>query len=403
MDWTLNVWTALFGLLCCTALLAHDTKGVRVSRLWAIDRVCADPLLPRAASLYPVSNQVLPPFIIHLTADRAFESSLSFLCDETNLPPSLMKELVAFGAVYYRQGSGDKAKLNRLRLLPSSVPKGSYARVHVNPRRYSHYYSVPSWKERVLFSNDELVVVDKPALCIPSVETVDNAVENIINGVSTELNCRSLLPCGRLDASTSGVIVFAKNAAAAKKVNAAFVSNEVKKTYRALVLLPTSSSESLLKPGSLRHLYRKKSKSHPNAKPTLLRNINNSQGGVSEDGEWQSVELIIRDVGPEHLFGPSRLRVREVLIELVTGKTHQIRLQLASLGHPIVGDTRLIPAAGLLDDPPSSFGDGSALFGPEPRSSIGLHCAGLELLGHKFEAESPWWRDDKSTEKEKSG
>jgi hypothetical protein len=88
--------------------------------------------------------------------------------------------------------------------------------------------------------------------------------------------------------------------------------------------------------------------------------------------------------------------LHECEVELVTGRTHQIRLQFSALSAPIFGDTRYTPVAGRLDQPEGEFGtladgqsgadsqseqrwgDGSALFGQEPRR-IGLHCACLSF------------------------
>jgi len=54
-------------------------------------------------------------------------------------------------------------------------------------------------------------------------------------------------------------------------------------------------------------------------------------------------------------------------ISLLTGKTHQIRLQLSALGSPIIGDTRYHPVSGLLDQGDDCiWGNGMQLFGPDP-------------------------------------
>jgi 23S rRNA-/tRNA-specific pseudouridylate synthase len=252
------------------------------------------------------------------------------------------------------------------------------------------------------------------------VPTVDNAVENAVSAVQNVIgSSAALYPCGRLDACTSGLSVLAINSQAAKRVNEALQQDKVggsapvRKIYKALCLEPQSGAE--LPSGMVEHLFRRKSQSHANAKPTLLRSTSSSPSLASDEegGVWQKARMVILRSSKVliKVDGEGVVHAREAEIQLLTGRTHQIRLQLSALGWPIFGDTRYAPVAGLLDEGASQpHGDGSGLFGRDPRGRTGLHCSELTfdsrvLLGENangataaeatitLRATDPWWTE----------
>jgi len=200
----------------------------------------------------------------------------------------------------------------------------------------------------------------------------------------------------RLDGCTSGVVIFAKSSAVSEAFNAAWRQKQVQKYYKVL-------SQQRVSLGLMEHSFRRKSKSHVDAKPTLLRNYSEELCvGVDEADvarEWQRCALTVHSCTP--LAG---MDMHESDVELLTGRTHQVRLQFAASSAPIHLDTRYTPVAGMLDEEDN---DGSKLFGPEPKGPIGLHCASLEFepntvvlpsgiplekqFSLTYKASTPWW------------
>ena len=385
---------------------------------------CPDPKLPRARDLFPISSSILnlPPLIGHVKAETSHESALVFLEHSTGLERQSVMELIRFGAIYIDFADGKLRRMSESESL-RKVAVNTYARVHVNPRRYPDVYNVASqpepttsiqreismglnkihrkeWRDRCRFINNQFVVFDKPAGALSLVPTVDNQVENAKYFLEKYVQ-QSLHPCGRLDACTSGLCILAANPEAARRVNDALIDRSVGKVYRALCVV--SQAHTPLLAGKVQHRFRHKSLSHKNAKPTLLRDAvpQRWEESLGEENLWQRAELVINKVGKEFnlSFNGITNKVIELEILLLTGRTHQIRLQLAALGLPIVGDTRYSPVAGLLDDPYSPHGDGSGLFGPDPKTRIGLHCSTLSFPRGVLEEEttttlesgSQWW------------
>ncbi len=146
----------------------------------------------------------------------------------------------------------------------------------------------------------------------------------------------------RLDADTSGVLVLAKTPAAHAFLKEAFQNREVKKTYLAFVYgVPKEKKGVIDFPiGRSRKDFRLRS-AQPKAKGTLRDAITRFEVVASDAGEGHALLRVM----PE------------------TGRTHQIRVHLKAIHHPIVGDTLYAP------NHPADLGF----------SRLGLHAYSLDL------------------------
>ena len=125
--------------------------------------------------------------------------------------------------------------------------------------------------------------------------------------------------CHRLDRPVSGLVVFARTSKALSRLNKMFAEGEVHKTYWAIV--PLTSHPSLLTPQLLTHY--------------LVRNEqqNKSYAYDREVPRSKKAQLRYRVISRG-----DRYQLLEV--ELLTGRHHQIRCQLAKAGMPIRGDLK---------------------------------------------------------------
>lgn len=165
----------------------------------------------------------------------------------------------------------------------------------------------------VLYKNNQLIAFNKPAtLPVQADKTGDKSLQSL-----AEIYCKGKVDLvHRIDRPASGVVLFARTHSALVDLNEQFKQRKVQKTYLAVVGQAPPQQE-----GTLVHYLVKNAK----------KNI--------------SVAFPYEKSGGDH----AELRYRQLAasdnyflleIELVTGRHHQIRAQLAAIGCPIKGDNK---------------------------------------------------------------
>jgi 23S rRNA pseudouridine1911/1915/1917 synthase len=216
----------------------------------------------------------------------------------------------------------------------------------------------------VLYEDNHLLVISKPAgVLVQGDATGDKPLVNMAKEYIGEKYHKPgevfLGVVHRLDRPVSGVVVFARTSKALERMNALFRNKETQKTYWAVVSRKPVPSE-----GTLVHWLVKDEKK------------NKTTAYNREHPEGQRSELnykLITSKGGYHL----------IEVNPITGRPHQIRVQLTSIGCPIVGDVKYGSEISSLD------------------GSIALHARKLSFI-HPVKKESltviaslpknDWWK-----------
>jgi len=161
----------------------------------------------------------------------------------------------------------------------------------------------------LLFDHSDFLIIDK-------FHDVSFHNEDEKEGLSTQVKKNfpnySLFPVHRLDKVTSGVVIFAKSSEAANKFRELFEKHEIEKIYLAL------------------------STQRPKKKQGVV------QGGMkkSRRGAWKLTrekDCFAKTLFSSYFCEHEKLRLFKLIPQ--TGRTHQIRVAMKSLGSPILGDT----------------------------------------------------------------
>jgi tRNA pseudouridine32 synthase/23S rRNA pseudouridine746 synthase len=183
---------------------------------------------------------------------------------------------------------------------------------------------------RILHVDDHLLVIDKPAgvLCVPG----RGPDKQACLAADAQALYPDALVVHRLDMATSGVWLMARGAAAQTHLSKAFAARRVVKRYVAIVAGVAGVADVVEDaPAEWREIDLPLARDWPNRPRSK---VDHAVGKLSVT-RW-------RVLGPGPHAGTMRLE-----LEPMTGRTHQLRVHLAAIGHPILGDALYAPPTAL--------------------------------------------------------
>jgi 23S rRNA pseudouridine1911/1915/1917 synthase len=275
-----------------------------------------------------------------------------FVADATGLSRSHVQKLISDGRLTV---DGVPVRANAL------VAAGSEVRLDVPRPTSLDLAPAPDIPLRIVYEDDDLLIVDKPAGLVVHPSPGHHDGDTLVNallaraGGSEYGGIAGVARPGivhRLDRDTSGLLMVAKHDAAQQSLMAQLKARRVRKTYQALVAGNVAAA------------------------------VGRIEAPVGRDPKHRTRMAVVPDGRPS----VTGYRVRErftgwtlLELDLVTGRTHQIRVHLDGIGHPVAGDPL--------------YGTGTSRRGPDGLHRLFLHAWRLELAapgdGHLIRATAP--------------
>ena len=260
-----------------------------------------------------------------------------FVADRTGLSRSYVQKLISDGRLVDDTGR---------RLRANSEVRGGGVTLEVPPAEIPYHLEPdPTIEVHVVYEDDDILIVDKPAGLVvhPAPGHWRGTLVNALLARGDHYGgIAGVARPGivhRLDRDTAGLLIVARNDAAQAGVMAQLKARRVRKTYLAL------------------------------AQGSVSAAVGRIEAPIGRDPKDRKRMAVVANGRPS-ITG---YRVRErfaawtlLELDLITGRTHQIRVHLAALGHSIAGD--------------GVYGTGTARKGPDGLDRMFLHAWRLELV-----------------------
>ncbi len=273
---------------------------------------------------------VVPPEMAATRVDR-------FVTDRTGLSRSHVQKLITEG----RLTAGDKILRSN-----AMVDPGSELRFEIPEPTAATPLAQPEIDVVVVYEDDDLLIVDKPSGLVvhPAPGHADGTLVNALlgragaDGFGGIAGVRRPGIVHRLDRDTSGLLMVARTDLAQHSLMAQLKARRIKKTYLALV------------------------------QGSVAAAVGRIEAPIGRDPKHRTRMGVVPDGRP----ATTGYRVTErfaawtlLELDLVTGRTHQIRVHLDAIGHPVAGDR--------------VYGTGTSARGPAGLERLFLHAWRLEL------------------------
>src|SRR3954447_6932633 len=274
-----------------------------------------------------------------------------YVADATGLSRSFVQKLISDGRL---TADGEALRANTV------VTAGTELRLDVPPPTPLDLAPAPDIPLRIVYEDADLLIVDKPAGLVVH-PAPGHAGDTLVNALLAHGSGNAWGGIAgvqrpgivhRLDRDTSGLLMVARNDAAQASIMAQLKARRVKKTYQALVHGSVSAAAGRI------------------------------EAPIGRDPKHRTKMAVVADGRPS----VTGYRVRErfdawtlLELDLVTGRTHQIRVHLDAIGHPVAGDP--------------VYGTGTSRRGPDGLGRLFLHAWRLELTApsdsHLIRATAP--------------
>ncbi|HEY4943255.1 MAG TPA: RluA family pseudouridine synthase [Rhizomicrobium sp.] len=260
-----------------TARIAHDEDGIRVDRWFKRH--------------YPALNhgrleKLLRTGQVRLDGKRVKSADRVVSGQTVRLPPQIVHEDLA-----------EKPKPK-----PNPAAQGSL-------------------QDAILYMDKSVIVINKPSgLATQGGSGLTQHVDGMLDSLAFEKNVRPRL-VHRLDRDTSGVLVIARTVPAAAELSRALATRDAQKLYWAL-----TKGVPKVKRGTIKAALAKEGGHGPHGRDERMATVD-----ADEEGAKEAVTdfVIVATAGEDYAW---------LVVKPLTGRTHQIRVHLASIGTPIVGD-----------------------------------------------------------------